>query len=644
MLVSWNWLKEYVGETELTATKAAELLGVHSFEIEEIDEQEKDTVLDIDVLPNRSSDCMSHRGIARELASITGMPLSHDPLSEEPELPTTDLIKVDIEDEDACPRFTASLITGVTIKESPEWLKERLEAIGQRSINNIVDATNYVMYAIGQPLHAYDAELFPQVDGHWQFEVRAAKEGEAVSLLPEGASAEDRIVELKGGETLIVDGSSNTPIGLAGVKGGRFAGVHEGTTQVIIEAANFHPTRTRKTARPLGIITDAGKRFENEVSREMVAYAQAEITKLIIDIAGGELQGFTDTYLIHVENPEVNVSVARVNALLGLTLVAEEMEDILKRIGCTVASQAEGFAVVGPWERTDLCIEEDFIEEIGRLHGYADVTSVTPEPVALKQINKRHYYAETARKALIELGFSEVITSSFRKKDMVQLRNALASDKSYMRSSLIKNLSEVLDNNAGFTDLLGTPDTRVFEIGAVFYKSDETVIEHVALGFGTRIKQSGYSGKEDKIISAATEALEAALGITFVSTVEKGVAEINLTGLLDKLPDPEKYESVEVGKEIVYRPFSVYQHMSRDIAMWMDESVLATDVEQVLNENAGELRVRTTLFDEFAKDGRKSLAFRLVFQSYEKTLTDDEVNAVMENVNAAVAAQGWEVR
>jgi len=644
MLVSWNWLKEYLGDTDVTAQEAADLLGTHAFEVEEIEEKGGDTIIDLDILPNRSSDCLSHRGVARELASITGTPLANDPLATVPSLPETDLISVSIEDAEACPRFTASLITDVEIKESPDWLKARLEAIGQRPINNIVDATNYVMYAIGQPLHAYDAELFPQVDGAWQFVVRTATEGETVSLLPEGTSTEDRVVELTGTETLVVDGSNNTPIGLAGVKGGRFAGVHDGTTKVIIEAANWHPIRTRKTARPLGIITDAGKRFENEVTREMAAYAQTEIIKLILDIAGGELQGCVDTYLERVENQPVTVSVSKTNALLGLSLEATAMVDILTRIGSEVSIDGDTMTAIGPWERTDLNIEEDFIEEIGRLHGYDHVAAVVPEAAELSEMNKRHYYSEQVRRVLIARGFSEVITSSFRKKDTVQLRNALASDKSYLRSSLIKNITATLDKNAGFVDLLGATDTRVFEIGTVFTKSEDGVAEHVSLCLGVRLKQSGYSGKEDTVLTEMTAAIEEALGTNVDWSIEKGVTECNLTALLDTLADPTAYDPAAVGEEIVYQPFSTYQHMSRDIAMWITGDATPESVEAVLNDSAGDLRVRTTLVDQFEKDGRTSLAFRLVFQSNAKTLTDNEVNQIMETVYTAVAEKGWEVR
>lgn len=644
MLVSWNWLKDYIGDTDLTANDAATLLGMHAFELEGVEERADDTIIDVDILPNRSSDCLCHRGVARELASITGRPLAHDPLATRSELPTTDLITVDIADTAACPRFSASLVTGVAVGESPQWLKDRLEAIGQRPINNIVDATNYVMFAIGQPIHAYDAELFPQVDGAWRFAVRFARPGEEVSLIPEGGKEEDRLVVCQGSELLIVDQSSDTPIGLAGVKGGRFAGVHQGTTQVIIEAAHFHPTITRQTARRLGIVIDASKRFENEPARELIPYTQVEITKLITDIAGGTCVGMVDVYVEKTAPITTSVDPARVNARLGLSLPVTRMVNLLEQLGATVTRDSDVLAVTAPWERTDLTIEEDYIEEIGRLHGYQHIAAIAPVPRPLPEINARHYYSEQIRNALLGAGFSEVITSSFRSKDNVQLKNALASDKSCLRSTLLKNLQSVLDKNAGFADLLGTPDTRVFEIGTVFRKTDDGVGEYVALALGVRVKPAGYSGKEDAIVAAATEVVAETLSTPIDWTIDKGVAECNLTALLAQLPTPEGYESVLVADEIVYRPFSSYPHMTRDIAMWVGDDTTVADVEAVLKKEAGPLRVRTTLFDEFSKDGRTSLGFRLVFQSHEKTLTDSEVNTIMDSIYDTVSERGWEVR
>ena len=645
MKVVHSWLKDYLGDALPTAERVEELLTFHSFEVDGIEEVAGETVIDVDVLPNRSSDCLCHRGVARELASLLSIELAHDPLRELPTLATTNEISVVIENEVACPRFTAALITGVTVGPSPAWLQTRLKALGVRSINNIVDATNYIMYALGEPLHAYDADLFPKVGGKWQFVIRNARPGETVSLLAEGGKDEDRTVDLIGTELLIVDGATDTPIGLAGVKGGRYAGVHAGTKNIIVEAAHFNPITTRKTARRLGIVIDASKRFENEPSRELPPYAQAEIIKLITNIAGGTFGGLIDEYKETKLNPEVIVPVAQVNALLGLSLPATEMEAILKRIGATVVSAtSDTFTVVGPWERTDLNIAEDFIEEIGRIHGLHNVLSVPPPVQPVAEVNVRQYYTEAIRRELIQAGFSELITSSFSNKDVIELQNALASDKRFVRGNLTQNITKALDQNFVHCDLLDIPHVRVFEIGTVFDKTDSSVSEHIAIALGVRTKGNGYNPKDDDILQTALETVEQLLDTKLNWNIHKGVAEANLSGVLPTLASPTAYQIFEAQPAATFRPVSAYPAVSRDIALWVSEGTLAPEAETVIAGAAGDLIVRLSLFDSFSKDGRTSYGFRLVFQSFERTLTDVEVNAQMDSVYVAVVEKGWEAR
>lgn len=645
MIVSHQWLYDYLGDKTPTPEEIERLFTFHAFEVEGREAVDGDVAIDVKVLPNRGSDCLCQRGIARELATILGIPLAHDPLREPPALQTTDRITVEIEDATACPRFTAALITGVTVGESPQWLKARLATLGQRSINNIVDATNYVMYAIGQPLHAYDADLFPQTEGAWRFGVRFGTPGERVSLLSEGGAREERVIECDGTELLIVDASRGEPIGLAGVKGGAYAGIHAGTKNILIEAAHFDPVRTRRTARRLGIIIDASKRFENRPSPALPPYAQAEIIALITKIAGGTFQGSIDVHPTPYVPPTVTLSVAHLNRVLGLTLQETEVRALLTRAGITVTPvEPDTLACVGPIERTDLVIPEDLIEEVARLHGFDHISAVVPERRSLAEYNARHYYSELVRDTLIQSGFSEVITSSFVTRDEIQLQNALASDKSYVRSTLRRNLTEVLDRNAGWADLLGTPDTRVFEIGNVFARGDSRIVERTMVALGVRVRASGYCGKDDPIVAGALQALETTLGVPLMATTERGVAEFDLTALLSTLPSPSAYAPVATAPAVTYRPFSVYPAMSRDIALWVAPGSTVAEVERLLNDSAGPLRVRTTFLDEFTKEGRTSYAFRLVLQATDRTLTDGEADAVMTAVYAAVARGGHTVR
>ena len=669
MLVSYNWLQDYLGSDIPSPAELAELLTFHSFEIEGVTESEDDVVIDVDILPNRSSDCLSHRGIAREIATILGKPLKFDPLATKPVIDPTNAISLDNQRTDVCPRFTAQLLTGVTVSESPDWLQKRLRALGQRPINNVVDATNYVMYALGQPLHAYDGSKFPKVGDAWQFRVRTANQEEKIQLLGEGADGGQREIELSGTELLIVDASSDTPIGLAGVKGGSFAGVDGSTTTVIIEAAHFDSLLTRQTARAQKIVIDASKRFENEPARELPVYAQAMIADLLAEIAGAKSEGCLDEYAQPHINPTVAVPVRQVSGLLGLSLSIDQMVGYLERAGIVVDVQDDVLHCTGPFERTDLTIPEDFIEEIGRIHGYKHVEAVVPEVVPMQEYNSLHYYSERVRAILLSAGFSEVITSSFRKKDEVRLLNALASDKGYLRSQLQKNIQEALDKNAPHTDLIGTTDTRIFEFGTVFAQAEKGVSEHMALALGVRSKPSGYSGKEDAVLREIQVEIEKELGVKIDWVENKGVSECNFSLYLKDLPAPSSYDPVEVKKAITYKPFFTYPAITRDIALWVADGVKVDTVKETLltalqerssvllrwadksvstatssDNQAPIFLMRFDLFDEFSKDARTSYAFRLVFQSSEKTLTDEEMQEVTDVLYRAIHEAGWEAR
>ncbi len=629
-----NWLRDYLGDNTPTPEKIEELLTFHTFEIEGVEGE----VIDVDVLPNRSADCLCHRGIAREIATLLDVELVNDPLRENVALPETDRLKINLLDIDSTRRFSLALMEGVKVGPSPEWLRLRLEALGQRSISNVVDATNYVMLSLGQPLHAYDADKFKNKDGQWHFGVRFAEEGEKITTL----TGEE--YELSSKVQLIVNEVDGALAGVAGIKGGKYAEVDENTTNIILEAGTFDGTVTRLASQFLKLQTDASKRYENGVPAEVAPYALKAVATLIKEIAGGEIIGASDVYPEARLIPTVEVKLENINRLLGLSLDADTVEKIILRTGSKVKRNEDTFLATGPFERIDLNIEADYIEEVGRIYGYSNVESVTPETISLTEVNARHFYSDQIREVLVEAGFSEVITSSFRKKDEVKLFNALASDKGCLRSSLAKNINEALDKNAPFIDLLGTKDTRIFEIGTVFEKGEGEVKEHTALAFGVRFKTTGYSGKEDAIVKEVVAKVEEALGASAKWNIEKGIAEMNLTALLPELPAPSAYVPFVKQDDIVYKPFSLYPSTSRDIALWVPNETKSEEIESLLRENAGELCVRLSLFDEFQKDGRTSYAFRLVFQSMDKTLSDEDVSPTMEKIYEVMKGRGFEVR
>lgn len=641
MLVLHDWLKDYCGEGVPDVITIENLFTFHAFEIEETKVVSGHDVIDVKVLPDRASDCLSHRGVARELSTLTGKPLAHDPLINPVDLsPKVENIKVTIADSKKCRRFAGAHMTGVTITESPAWLKSRLLALGQRSINNVVDATNYVMLSLGQPLHAYDAKKLSHSNGEWHFLVRMAHKGEEITTLTNDTYVLPETVQL------IVDGGTDAPAGIAGIKGGKLAEVDTETTDIIIEAANFDPQVTRKASQILKLQTDASKRFENSLSPELVAYALIDTVSLIRDIAGGRCEGYFDTYPTPIKNTPVTVTLAHIHGLLGVHLSNAVIEEILNRLGFLHSRTEQGWEVVAPFERMDIVIAEDVIAEIGRVYGYEHVESVIPEKVALIEYNTKHYYSEKIRTALVERGFSEVITSSFRKKDIIELQNALASDKGCLRSSLALNVREALDRNMPNIDLLGLSAIRVFEIGTVFAKNAEgdDVVEHVSLALGVRTKQQGYTPKDDVMLGEAMTALEEVLGTSLNGNIKEGVFECNLSDLISKLSTPTSYDTYVPLKDMLFASYSTYPFISRDIALWVPESVSGDEVEKILKENGGELLTQCRLFDEFKKEGKVSYAFRLIFQSFERTLTDDEVGKVMDSVTEILKEKGFEVR
>ena len=641
MIILRDWLKDFYGESIPTTAQIEELFTFHALEVEEVREEAGHEVIDMKVLPDRASDCLSHRGIARELATLTGTLLAHDPLTTPVALlPVSSKLAITIENSTNCRRFALAQVTGVTVGESPEWLVSRLRALGQRSINNVVDATNYVMLSLGQPLHAYDAAKLTEKDGVRHFAVQMAKEGKEITTLTGDTYTLSPSVQL------IVDAYGAAPLGIAGIKGGKRAEIDDATTDIILEAANFDPQLTRKASQFLKLQTDASKRFENNISPELVSFGLASVVALILDIAGGSVEGYADSYPTKRVNERVTVPHEKVNAILGLTLTESEVEDILKRLGFVYTKTGGVWEVMAPFERTDITIPEDVIAEIGRVYGYRHLASVLPEKRGVGEYNARHYYSEKIRSVLVAQRYSEVITSSFCKKDTVELFNALASDKKCLRSSLVNNLTEVLDRNMPNVDLLGVNHVAVFEIGTVFAKNADgsDVIEHVALALGVRTKQQGYVPKDDAMLQETVAVLEEILGMSLSGTIKKGVYECNLTNALALLPVPTSYEAFVPKEDVTFKSYSPYPFVSRDIALWVPEDVSASDVEAILREEGGELLVRVTLFDEFKKDGRISFAFRLVFQSYEKTLTDVEVGERMQKITGTLLSAQYEVR
>ena len=440
--------------------------------------------------------------------------------------------------------------------------------------------------------------------------------------------------------------TSDAPVGIAGVKGGKSALINENTKNIIIEGANFNPVVTRRSSQSLKLQTDASQRFENDLPQELTAYGVVACVRLIEEISGGTCVGYVDEYPVRKENSEIVVKKESLGSILGLDIPENNVESILTRLSFSVMKNADGWTVVAPFERTDVIIPEDVIAEIGRVYGYEHVQSEVPKTVPLSELNIRHYYSEAIRDVLVAEGFSEVITSSFRKKDTIELANALASDKGCLRSTLRENIRETLDRNMPNLDLLGLRMLQVFEIGTVFSKTHDGkgIKEHTELALGVRVKQGGYTAKDDVRGKEILEKLEAQLGVPCGAAIDAGVLTVNLTELLPKLPKPSTYAAFRGASEVTFIPYSPYPFVTRDIALWAEEGTTAESIDALITETAGPLLFRTTLFDEFHKDGKVSYAFRLVFLSFDRTLTDEEVGGIMESIGKTLVVKGCVVR
>jgi len=654
MKISYHWLQSYFVEKLPEPSVLGDLLTMHSFEVEEIVPRGDDSIFDIDVLPNRGHDCLCHYGVAREVSAVTGMRLSNAPLKEAlPQWPLSRELSVEIQEADLCPRYSTVLIKGIKVGPSPEWLALRLQAQGQKSINNVVDATNYVMFNLGQPLHAFDFARIEKRNGKAAITVRAAGEGEAITTLDGGEHA------FTEHNLLIADGNTDTPLAIAGVKGGIAALIDETTRDIVLEAANFNRTSVRKTARALNLRTDASMRFEHEISPELTLYALRDAVVLIKECAGGETEGYVDVYPKKEEAHAVIVSLADVNNVLGASLSLSEATSALDKLGFSYKKEGETFTVDPPFERLDLRIKEDMVEEIGRINGYEHVVPRALPPASwIPAIDKILLYSHRARKVLAELGFSEVYTYVFVPEGEVEIANPLADDKRYLRGDLSMGLSGSLTLNLRNADLLGLSEIKIFEIGKVFRERRETDgslghTEHNALGIAiAKTKKSTNAKKEEAMLAEAIGALSQALGITVSGTTTNGVWEVNFDELVAKLPEPTAYEFSLAEQEIVkYKRISPYPFVLRDIALWTPERNLESgilnleeEVRKVISEQAGDLLTQLTLFDVFEKDDKRSYAFRLIFQSQERTLTDTEVNFIMERITAALTNKGWQVR
>ncbi|MFA7192424.1 MAG: phenylalanine--tRNA ligase subunit beta [Candidatus Paceibacterota bacterium] len=628
MKISYKWLSWYIPEIP-EADKIADILTYHLTEVEgvvpiradgsiETDPASNgihDWIFDINILPNRAHDLLSHSGVARELAGQLGLNFNDpDKIYKIPESKNTNL-KITL-DTDKCNRYMGRIVRGVKIGPSPDWVVKHLESIGQRSINNIVDATNLVMYNCGNPTHAFDLN---KINGE-NIVVRNANEDEELKLV----GREGIVAKLKSNDLVITDGEKT--LALAGVKGGFDSGVSDSTTEILLEVANFDAATVRKTARRLGILTDSAKRFENDLSSSLCSFAMKELSALISEMCPDAVfENIVDVY----PNPEVEKTIkfytSDVSKMLGSSVSEKDIELFMHNYSFGYANDFEKgeWTVTIPLLRRDLDTKQDMVEEIGRWIGYDKVIPTIPKLSFVPNKNEVHENIQKARAIMLADGYREVATYGFRDKGDVEVL-ASASDKNFLRKNLTDGIKESFNLNKLNAPFLGLNEVKIFEIGTVFSKDKEEI--HVCFANKKEVKEmtlQEFVASSEKKFTSPQSSPEMRGGNSAPSTFqEKAGDEVN-----------------------PFKTWSTLPFMTRDISVWVPESVEADVLKDIYKEFGTELLIRDPqLVDKFTKEGRTSYAFRLVFQSYEKTLTDEEVNVIMVNITDKITKLGYTVR
>jgi len=634
-----------------------------------------DTILELEITPNRP-DCLSMVGVAREVGMITGGKLRKPAVSvsESPEK-AEDVASVEILDPDLCPRYVARIIKGVKIGPSPGWMQQRLQKAGMRPINNIVDITNYVMLELAQPLHAFD---FDTLKGR-KIIVRRAKNGEHITTL------DGVIRELD--ESMLVIADAERAVALAGVMGGADTEVSDETVDVLLESAYFEPKSIMRTSRNLGLLSESSARFEKGIDPNGSAFAADRAAQLMAEIAGGSvMQGAIDVYPNIIEPKKLPLRMERVNAILGTRLSVEEIISILSRIELS-ASPVEGTTdmwVIAPTFRPDLEREIDLIEEVARIYGYNNIESTLPESSGKQGgLSLRQKIAESIKNRLVASGLSEIITYSFidpRDVDKLQvpegdpfrwfvkLMNPLSEELSVLRTTLLVNLLRVLKYNVNREQY----DVQVFEVGHVFWheKGKELPEEETMLGIaltGAWQADQWYEkarGVDFFDLKGAIEAVMDELGVTDWSVRQFAhpalhpgrsaelligddsigffgelhpdaqaaidmprafVAELNFNKLIDKAKIVKTF--AEIAK---------YPAISLDIAVLVDADVMHDRLLEIIEAEGRPILEQVRLFDLYTgkgiPEGKKSMAYSMVFRAPDRTLTDEEALDARERI------------
>jgi phenylalanyl-tRNA synthetase beta chain len=677
MKVQVDWLKEYV-EINAPAAELGDILTMAGLEIEshEFIDEEKGDVLELNVTPNRGY-CLSHLGVAREVSALMGgtfnPPDALNVLEKSySSTPVEEKIAVENLEQNLCPRYAALVIKNVKPAPSPKWLCNRLQAVGLRPINNIVDITNFVMMEYGQPLHAFDREL---LSGN-KIIIRNANKGEKFTSL------DGRDLKLDVGVLVIAD--AEKPVALAGIMGGMNSQVTDTTKNIVLESACFDSSTIRKASKKYGLRSDSSYRFERGVDMEGVITAQARAACLIKEIAGGDIcNGRIDVYPKIRENIRVGLRVASVNQLLGADFSAEKIKEIIFRLGLKIGTEIKDktLQIEIPGFRPDLAREVDIIEEIARVDGFDKIATVLPvASVRQVHIAPKQSMLRKIREVLCHMGFSETVHFSFvdkgqaenylssfasAKDKTIPLKNPLSSENDTMRTSLIPGLLKTIQNNLS----KGQKPLKLFESGSIYFldskgkRIEKTVLTVVVLG-PYELTPWKPRGKEYDFydLKGALDSLCSHFGlqVTFTENSNRsyllteksancfaGGKELGYMGQLsqDKTEIAEKVFVWELDLQKLeeslqprprFQSIAKFPKTYRDISILVDRKVTSQKASDLILKTGHPLLKQVELYDHFEgkkiQSDKKSLTFALSFQSKDKTLSDDEVSPLFEAI------------
>lgn len=638
-----------------------------------------DVVYEMEVTANRG-DWMSHIGVAREAQAIVPGKASLPRLKiREIARQTSSRAKVKILDTKKCRRYVARVVQGVTVGPSPAWLQHRLAVVGIRPINAVVDITNMVMMETGQPIHAFDYDLLAK----HTVVVRCASEGEKFTTL----DGKERT--LRPDILMICDGEK--PVAIAGVMGGQNSEISEKTTSILIESANFEPNNVRRTAKFLGMSTDASQRFERGVDISIAAYAADRVAQLVQEVIGGEiLKGRIDVYPRKTPPSKITLRVSRCNSLLGTSMAKKEIISFLRRLDIRAVKQTKDAVVFAiPGFRTDLTEEVDLIEEVARVFGYNNIETKTRTTVDFSKPLNLQSLQDSLREYLVGAGWNEMVTMSLQENHAwhpvgdrrVQVLNPVSADASGLRSSLLPGALGVAGHNISH----GTKDLRLFEIGHVFssrkdgnaeslegYNEEERLIlllsgntsPSIYGSRGGKVDFFDLKGEVEALLSKfsldkyrfisydnAEALIEAALGVEINDTYGGFFGKV-ARSVTEKFDFDADVFVFEVKTSLLarnwftqkkYKTLPKFPVVKRDLAFVVDESLPQEAVEKAIWKAGGVLLHDVKLFDMFEGDqvgkGKKSLAYAVEIQPTDRTLTDGEADALLGKVVEYVEQQ-----